>query len=446
MARQDELSPKVLRQITLLVVAALFLMLTGVGACTSYHDVGADEIVVIQTPTGYMEVWDTPGWKFAPLARTTTYKKSEQYHFMHGKNAKGQITEAKDCITTRFNDQGSATICGTLSFDLPSDHKTMLDLHKKFRSMEGIMTRLVKPAVVKSVYNSGPLMSSKESAGKKRSDLIRFIQDQSVRGIYKTSSRQEEVPDLLSPPVEVVEMHDVPKLGEDGEPVLKDGKPVMVKKPKKLTKPAMKKVTIVEPQVGKDGQIQVQEASTVTEYGIKLYNITVERIIYEPKVKEQIDKQRDMTMKIQTKIAEAKEAQQAAVTAEQKGKAEAAKAKWEEEKKKASAVTAAEAQKAVAALDLEKARLEADARLTRAKAEAESKKLVMAADGALDKKLKAWVDVQKAYAAEMGKQRWVPDVQMGGNSSNGADSAASLMQLWQVKAARDLGLDLSVKK
>ncbi len=64
-------------------------------------------------------------------------------------------------------------MCGTLSYDLPSDEATMIKLHNKFRSMEGIENRLVKPAVVKAIYNSGPLMSSKESAGQGRSDLIR---------------------------------------------------------------------------------------------------------------------------------------------------------------------------------------------------------------------------------------------------------------------------------
>lgn len=442
MARDES---KMFKRIGLMVGAFLLLILMTVGSCTSMYDVGSDEIVVLQKPSGTMEVWDSPGWKFALFGKTTTYKKSEQYHFMYEKDQSGKIISLKDCISTRFNDQGSADICGTLSFDLPTDHHTMLTLHNKFRSMDGIMSRLVKPAVVKSVYNSGPLMSSKDSAGQKRGDLIRFVQDQATRGIYETSSRQEETPDLLSPPVEVVEMVDVPKLDEDGKPVLdKDNNPVMVKEARKVTKPATKKVTVVEPKLGKDGQILVQEVSTVTEYGIKLYNVTLERIMYEPKVKEQIDAQRDMTMKVQTKIAEAQQAQQDALTAEQKGKAEAAKAKWEEEKKKASAVTAAQAAKEVAALDLDKAKLEADARLTRAKSEAESKKLVMQADGALDKKLNAYVEVQKAYAAEIGKQRWVPEVQMGNGS--GAGAASSLMQLWQVKAAKDLGLDMSVKK
>ena len=157
-----ELSPKALKKFLLLVGSVLFVLLLAVGGCSSYHDVDAGEIVVIQTPTGHMEVWDKPGWKFAPLATATRYKKSDQYHFMYAKNEKGGIVGVKDCIATRFNDQGSASVCGTLSYDLPADHQTMLNLHKKFRSPSGILSRLVKPAVVRSVYNSGPLVSSRE--------------------------------------------------------------------------------------------------------------------------------------------------------------------------------------------------------------------------------------------------------------------------------------------
>ena len=141
---------------------------------------------------------------------------------------------------------------------------------------------------------------------KKRSDLIRYIQDQSTQGIYQTERKETVVDDLMSPPVDVVETYDVPKENEDGEIVVgEDGKPVMVSKSRTVQKPAQKKVMIVEPKEGKDGHILVQEKSAATKYGITLYNITIEKIVFEPKVKEQIDKQRDMTMKIQTKIAEA---------------------------------------------------------------------------------------------------------------------------------------------
>jgi len=47
-----------------------------------------------------------------------------------------------------------------------------------------------------------------------------------------------------------------------------------------------------------------------------------------------------------------------------------------------------------------------------------------------------------AGAAEMGKQRWVPTIQMGEGSGSGAGAASGFMQLMQVQAARQLNLDM----
>lgn len=433
------------KQIALLIGSIITIVILVVIGTQALTTVDADEIVVKQSLSGEMTVWTSPGWKWQGFGKITRYKKSDQFDFSATKDDKGNAANCKNCIPTRFNDQGSANIGGSLSFDLPLDEKTMLELHNKFRSMDGIRGRLVKPAVIKAVYNSGPLMSSRESAGKRRSDLIQYIQDQATRGVYKTTSREEEVEDLLAPPIETVETIEVPVMDkETGEPKLDDkGQPVMEKKPRKTMKPAMKKITLVEPELGKDGKIIVQEASTVTKFGITMYNITIERIYYEDKVKEQIDKQRDMEMAIQTKIAQAKQAQQDAVTAAENGKASAAKAKWAQEVEKAKAVTAAEQKREVAEKDLEAAKLERQAQVERAKGEAEAKKLVMQADGALDKKLRAYIEVQKAYAQEMGKQRWVPEVVIG--DGNAANPNVGFMQFLMSKAARDLALDLGVK-
>jgi hypothetical protein len=428
-----------INKIVATALAVIFVIFGIITTISSSFDVGADEIVVIQTPSGKQFVWSTPGWRWAFFGKQTVYKKSDQYSFNFNKDADG-AEQIKDCISTRFNDQGSAMICGTLSYDLPTDEATMIALHNKFRSQDGVEERLVKAAVVKAIYNSGPLMSSKESAGQGRSDLIRYIQDQSTRGIYETVSRDEEVPDLFAPPIEYVELREVPVLDDRGIPKMDGEKPIMEKRPVKLTKPGTKKITIVQPKTDAKGNIIVQEASTVTELGIKLYNITLERIKYEDKVQTQIDNQRDMEMAVQTKIAEAKKAQQDAITAAESGKAAAATAKWAQEVEKAKAITEVEQRMEVAQKDLEAAKLEKKAKIERAEGDAEARKLVMLADGALDKKLQAWVEVQKAYADQIGKQRWVPEIQMG--ASSGGNTAAELMQLWQVKAAKDLNLDM----
>lgn len=411
--------------------------------------VEAGEIVIHQSVGGTLTAWNTPGWRWQGFGTITSYTKSDEFNFQTQKTEQGSVvhgTSTKNCIGARFNDQGQAAICGQLSYDLPLDSVQMIAIHEKYRSMSGIRERLIRPAVVKSIYNSGPLMSSRESAGQRRGDLIEFIRDQATRGVYQTSSRIDLVDDMTSQPIEVVEMLDTPKLDDKGQPVLENNKPIMIKKAVKTLKPRKKKVKIVEPKINDKGVILVQEESTTTAMGIKLFNITVENIVYEPKVKEQINKQRDMEMQIQTKISEAEQAKQDAITAEQKGKADAAKAKWKQETLKATAVTAAEQRSEVAMQDLNAAKLERQAAVERAKGEAESKELVMKADGALDKKLAAWVSVNGKYAAAFAKHPLVPSTVIGGDNKGGGSAATDLVNLMNAQLARQIGLNTNFKK
>lgn len=427
------------------VIALIILLILPFQLLTS---VEADEIVVHQSVGGSLTVWTSPGIHWQGLGKVTVYKKSAQLWFKgagEGGDKPQQPQQHKDeSISVRFNDNGKAWVSGSLSFDLPLDQKQMLALHEKFGSMQGIEARLIRPTVVRSVYMSGPLMSSRESAGERRNELINFIGDQASRGVYKTESKEVEVPDLLAGEIEVVEMVDEPKLDADNKPVLNEkGEPVYVKAPKMVKRPRTKKVMVVEPIKDKKGQIEVQEASAIAEFGIRLYNITLEGIQYDAQVQAQIDAQQKAIMDIQTQMANAKAADQKRLTVEKEGAAKAAQAKWDQEVKKAQAITEAEQKREVAKLDLESAKLTKAGMIERAEGEAQAKKLVMDADGALEKKLQAWVEVQKAYAAEIGKQRWVPEVVIGnGNTSPSTD----FMQMLQVKAAKDLALDMRVKQ
>lgn len=96
---------------------------------------------------------------------------------------------------------------------------------------------------------------------------------------------------------------------------------------------------------------------------------------------------------------------------------------------------------------LEKARIDAQATKTLADAEAYAKEAVIKADGALDKKLAAYVEVQKAFADAFSKAP-VPSVNMaGGNGGTGrGGEAQDFLSLLTVKAAKDLQLDMTVKK
>ncbi len=74
--------------------------------------------------------------------------------------------------------------------------------------------------------------------------------------------------------------------------------------------------------------------------------------------------------------------------------------------------------------------------------------ILMVADGALEKKLEAYVQTQKVWADAFAnaKNAVVPEIMMGqGGAAGGNNAAMNLMEIMAVKAARDLQLDLKPK-
>jgi hypothetical protein len=151
---------------------------------------------------------------------------------------------------------------------------------------------------------------------------------------------------------------------------------------------------------------------------------------------------------VQQALVNAKKAEQDAITTEKQGEANAAKAKWEQEVEKAKAITIAQKEKEVAtlqaqknkevaALDLDTAKLSAERTITEAKADSDAKKLALAADNALNRRIDAYVEVQKAWATAYGAQRQTPDISLAGG---GGGVSNALVDLLTAKAAKDLSV------
>lgn len=406
MSSEDrEISIKTIAKLVL-TVAACLIALFAIPNFVEHLD--ATQVMVIQYPTGRLVWHTTPGYKAQWFGTVTKYNKRSQYWFSA---AKDQGAQTDQSIKVRFNDGGHAQISGSIAWEIPMDEKSLTQMHVNFGSQEAVEQKLVRTNVEKSVYMTGPLMSSKESSAERRNDLIRFMEDQIQNGIYQTRTEQVKEPDPVT---------GLPK--------------------------TVNYVRLVET----DGKVQRQENSPLSLFGIHTSNLSLNNVAYDAQVEGQINAQQQATMQVQTAIAKAKEAEQAAITAAKNGEAEAAKAKWEQEVIKARAVTEAEQKLRVAELETQAAEQEKKKQILLGEGEAERRKLVMAADGALKVKLDTWLESQKIWADAFKGHNGplVPSVVMGGSGENGGQNAIgnaqNFMNLLGVKAARDLALDMQV--
>lgn len=295
------------------VFVLIFIIFSG----KMIENVDNSEIVIIQSAlSGKISIYTTPGPVNQFFGTATHYKKSNQFWFS-GKKDEGKTVD--ESIKIRFNDGGHAQISGSVRWYMPADEKAILKLHTDFGSQLAIEQQLIRQVVTKSVYMTGPLMSSKESSAEKRNDLLSYIEDQSINGVYRTKQEDIKVHDDL--------------MNTD------------------------KTITVVK-IVQKNNLPMRQEVSAIMMYNISLQGLALNSIDYDEEVEKQIKVQQQAYMQVQTAIANSKKAEQDAITTELQGKAAAAKAKWEQEVIKAQAITQAEQEKEVAALQAQTALLE----------------------------------------------------------------------------------------
>lgn len=376
-----------------LAAVAVAFVLALIMSTWVFESLDASEVMIIQSPISGDLTWSTtPGIKWQGFGGITKYYKLETYEFE---------------IPVRFNDGGHGTVIGSINFEMPLSNEQLTPLHVKYGSQEAIEKQLVQTVVNKCIYMTGPLMSSKESYAEKRTSLIFFIEDQIVNGVYKTLQKEVKTTDPIT--------------GNE------------------------KTVTEVE-VVQINGIAARQEQAVLTGYGIKTSNFAVTELRYDESVDNQIKQQQQINMDVQTSMAAAKKAEQNAITVAKEGEANAAKAKWEQEVIKARAVTEAQQQLEVATLNAKSAEMTKREQILLGEGEAARKRLVMQADGALNPKLEAIVEINKIWAEGLSKFQGnlVPSVIMGDQGKGGVASINDLISLMVAQNANQVGLDMSV--
>lgn len=357
-----------------------------------WETVSASELVVIQAPFSGKLAWTKQqGVVWQGGGTVSSYIRRRTFPFE---------------ISVRFNDGGHGTMQGSVQWEMPLDDKNLTALHQQFGSSDAIERQLIATVVSRSVYMTGPLMSSKESYAEKRNYLINYVEDQIAHGVYRTVQREVKVPDPLT---------------------------------------GQEKSAIVVDIVQFNGAPQRQEESVLDHYGITTSNFSIKGLPYDDEVEAQIKQQQAITMQVQTAIAESRQAEQKAITVEQQGKANAAAAKWEQETIKAKYVTEAQQKLEVAQLNNAEAEQYRQMQLKKADGDAGYRRMVMQADGALQQKLDTikQINIVWAEAFANSKNPVVPAIVMGSSGANGSSNTQNLMDLLTTKAAKDLAVTLS---
>lgn len=399
-------SPKKRRgPLAVLVLAALAIIVLAGGwkvFTEMLETVDAGEYVVKQSVFGgSLVVWDDSGPHWQLWGKCTHYPLSKPFNFEAPKDHRTRAVQARDpnahaddkALKTKFRDGAEGWISGSLRYEMPLGYNDRIALHKQFGSAQAVEHDLVRTVIENAVFVSGRFMTSSQSFAEKRADLAVYIEQQAKLGKLGSIEECADVEDTSTKTKKnVCETH----------VAMKDGQPVIVEK------------------------------SPVADYNVKLTNFNFNGIRYEDNIQQQMDDQQQAMAAVKTAEANAKKAIQDTITTEQSGRAQAAKAEWEQKTVSAKLIAEAEQKKTVAQLSKEAAEFKKQEDILLGEGEAARRKLVMAADGALEQNLKTKLEINRVWAEAYSKVRPTADVSIGGGG-NATESLGTLLMLSQLR-------------
>lgn len=393
-----------------LLVVSLFVVVFLGGSILETNMAGYQQVKQAAI-TGNLECRLEPGTYMQNFGTINTYAEATTFYFT---DEEAEAEKAIGSLPTRFNDGAKAQIAGSLRVMLPRTCEQLIQIQRKFHSMRGAVDKLVLPAVRKALFTSGPHMSAGESYAERRAEFAELAEDQLANGVIKTDTTETEVLDEITGEMKTVKI---------------------------VTKRTCKEVS----DTCIDGFQRIPSA--FHEFGISISNFVIDGMTYPPAVLAQIEAQRTARMNIITQQAQAKEADARAEKAQFEAKAKIEETRAAEEVAKTQQIVRAEAAKEQARLAKEAAEFTKQKEILLGEGEATRKRLVMQADGALEKKLATYAEVQKAWAEAASKYpgQWVPSIVMGDGAGAG-NGAQAMVDLLMAKTAKDLSLDMDVKR
>lgn len=317
-------------------------------------------------------------------------------------------------IMIRFSDATTANVRGITQFILPSDEKEMVLIHNTHRTPQSLVGKRLAPYTKECLQSSAQLMSSEKHYGGGRAQMAQDFLDQLKEGVYLLRTEENIVYDTLAA--------------------------------------EKKRVYQTEIQIDKKTSLPKRKLSSIKEYGITVADAAITDVDYEDKVDQKLIKIIDAVTKSSISKQELMTAQQQTLTAKAKGEQALVEIEYQQKQEQTRQVVEAETKVKVAEQDklqqkiaYEGAILEAKKIKELADAQAYSRSRIMQADGALEMKLKAQIEVQKAWAEAFSKYTGaiVPQFQTG--AGVGGNGALNFMDIMTAKTAKDFALEMKNK-
>lgn len=319
-------------------------------------------------------------------------------------------------IMIRFSDATTANVKGITQFILPSDEKEMILIHNTHRTPQSLVVKRLAPYTKECLQSSAQLMSSEKHYGGGRAQMAQDFMDQLKEGVYLLRTEENVVFDSLEA--------------------------------------EKKRIYQTEIQIDAKTSLPKRKLSSIKEYGITVADAAITDVDYEDKVDDKLIKIIDAVTKSSISKQELMTAQQQTLTAKAKGEQALVEIEYQQKQEQTKQVVEAQTKVKVAEQDklqqkiaYEGAILEAKKIKELADAQAYARKRIMEADGALEMKLNAQIEVQKAWADAFSKYTGaiVPQFQTGAGVNGNGNGALSFMEIITAKTAKDFALELKNK-
>ena len=432
-----------LKKLKTILAGALtvFGVLIGLYGGVSYNDAGYCQHV--QTITGSESAVCSTGWYFSGWGKSTAWP----YYITvaHTSDPTADGSSVNEPYNVRMSDNWTGDVTETTRFGIPQDPEQFLKMARDFRSPERLISTTLKPSVTTAIDTVANMFTMEQYySGQMRDQFKTEFKDTLIKGQPKVQMVQKEVTNPDPAQAAASDSANAQDTSSVGDTTIM--------------------ISVAEKVLDENGK-EIRTMPEYLQYGIQVSSAILEKIDADPAFEEQQKKRKDAVSRRVIAKEQRLEQEEQRLLEIANGDTEIAKrqaeAKTEQiqltteaETQKKLAVTKAEQQreearvaKETAQIDLERAKIDAQAVTVAADAEAYAKKAILDADGALQQKLAAWVEAQKAWAKAASTMNVPSTVIAGGadgQTGNALGTVDQFMQLMMMNAAKQLQVDPTI--